>query len=115
MEAVLSLPINAIALDNEEMEYVNGGANIQFTITKSVLNAAVGVGATAAATAALAAAGITGGVAAAIVPGLAGIIGACVANKFFPSSVTFNYPCNGSVYILLFAISGFDGKITLGM
>ncbi|MEG6572430.1 hypothetical protein V6C21_07935 [[Clostridium] cellulosi] len=25
MEAVLSLPINAIALDNEEMEYVDGG------------------------------------------------------------------------------------------
>ncbi|MEG6572431.1 hypothetical protein V6C21_07940 [[Clostridium] cellulosi] len=28
MEAVLSLPINAIALDNEEMEYVDGGYSI---------------------------------------------------------------------------------------
>ncbi|CDZ24867.1 putative membrane protein [[Clostridium] cellulosi] len=41
MEAVLSLPINAIALDNEEMEYVDGGGTVKITLSKQFIGSLI--------------------------------------------------------------------------
>jgi hypothetical protein len=119
----LQLPMNYVEIEREEMEYVDGGGAdygwygyITFRISRSVINAVVGVGATAAATAALAAAGITGGLSTVVIPGLAGILGAVASNGLLKNDFYYiNSKYYSGDYWALRAISGFDNQITLAM
>ncbi|SKA85141.1 hypothetical protein SAMN05428976_10748 [Clostridium sp. USBA 49] len=119
----LQLPESFVDIDREEMEYVDGGGanygwygDITFRIARSVINAVVGVGATAAATAALASAGITGGLSTVVVPGLAGILGAVASNGLLKQDYYYvNMRFYLADYWTLRAISGFDNQITLAM
>jgi hypothetical protein len=112
----LQLPMNYVEIEREKMEYVDGGGAdygwygyITFRISRSVINAVVGVGATAAA-------GITGGLSTVVIPGLAGILGAVASNGLLKNDFYYvNSKYYSGDYWALRAISGFDNQITLAM
>jgi len=113
----LQLPMNYVAVETDEMEYIDGGDGIiTFRVSRGVLNAAIGIGASAAVTMALAAAGITGGLSTAVIPALAGLIAAVISNGLL-SQDYYSFPMyfTGLTDLALNYASGWDRKITLAM
>jgi hypothetical protein len=117
MEMTLRMPSNYVEIARDEMEYVDGGDGfITFHVSKSVINAAIGVGASAAISAALAAAGFTGGLSTWVIPGLVGIVAACISNAYIkPAYLDIPLYFTGAEDFLLNWACGWDRQATLSM
>ncbi|NKF08026.1 hypothetical protein J1C67_05400 [Clostridium gasigenes] len=119
----LELPASYVEVDSEEMEYVDGGGPhygfsgyITYRVSRTVINAAVGIGASAAVSLALGSAGITGGLTLLAVPALSGLIAAVASNGLLKQDwYYFDVLSMGLDYALLSKISGYDNQITLHM
>jgi len=117
----LVLPKNYVSIEKDEMEYIDGGGTdwgfcgvITFSISRSVMIAAIGIGATAAAIVCLSAASITGGVAVTLISGIAALIASVIASGILKKDYyNLDYFCTGGQYVIIRAISGFDNSITL--
>ncbi|HEX2937727.1 MAG TPA: hypothetical protein VHO66_02300 [Ruminiclostridium sp.] len=109
MEAVLTLPMNAIALDNDEMEYVDGGVSAKVHNTSIGFNIDYYLNSTEANKLAIGGSAYLGVAAAAtsIIPG----VGTAVAAAFSVLSITYGsviswYNADGSGVIVTLHYAG---------